>query len=90
MDWLEEELARALSRKQPGPAFAARVSAATARRRPAQRWLAIAASVIVLSSAAVGYRHYEGVRAKQQVMTAMRLAGEKLNRVQARFMEVRQ
>jgi len=89
MDWLEQELKRALERKEPAPGFAGRVSAA-ARRRPMPRWIAVAASVVVLSGAAAGYRWYEGLRAKRQVMTAIRLAGEKLNRVQTRVMEVRQ
>lgn len=89
MDWLEQELKRALERKDPGPQFAARVSAG-ARRRPAPRWLAVAASVIVLAGGGLGYRQYQGVRAKEQVLTALRLAGEKLNRVQDRVMEVGQ
>ena len=89
MDWLEQELKRALERKDPGPQFAARVSAG-ARRRPSPRWLAVAASVIVLAGGGLGYRQYQGVRAKEQVLTALRLAGEKLNRVQDRVMEVGQ
>ena len=89
MDWLEQELQRTLERKDPGPQFAARVSAAV-RKRPAPRWLAAAASLIVVAGGGTGYRWYEGVRAKQQVMVAVRLAAGKLNRVQARVMEVGQ
>ena len=89
MDWLEEELRRALARKDPGPRFAGRVLA-EARRRRTPRWLAIAASVIVLAGGGIGYRQYQGIRAKQQVLTALRLAGEKLNRVQRQVLEVGQ
>ncbi len=89
MDWLEQELKRALERKEPAPGFAARVTAA-ARNRRAPRWIAIAASLLVLAGGGAGYRWYEGVRAKDEVMTAMRLAGSKLNRVQARVLEVTQ
>ena len=89
MDWLEEELRRALARKDPGPLFAGRVLAG-ARRRRTPRWLAIAASVIVLAGGGIGYRQYQGIRAKQQVLTALRLAGEKLNRVQRQVLEVGQ
>lgn len=89
MDWLEQELRRALARKEPAPGFARRVLAA-ARRRRAPRWLAIAAALIVLTGGGLEYRQYQGMRAKQQVLTALRLAGEKLNRVQTQVMEVGQ
>ncbi len=93
MDWLEQELKRALERKDPDSTFAARVSAA-ARRKPlpiaARRWIAIAASVLILTGGGVTFRWYQGMRAKEQVMLAMRLAARKLNRVQARVMETNQ
>ena len=79
MDWLEEELAQALSRKEPGAGFDGRVRARM-RRRP--QWLAIAAAVLVMMGAGEGWRRHEGQLAKEQVMTAMRIAGSKLNRVQ--------
>ena len=90
MDWLEQELTRALERKDPGPQFAVRLPAAPLRRRPLPRWIAVAASVIVLAGGGAGYRQYQGMRAKQQVLLAVRLAAAKLNRVQARVMEVGQ
>jgi len=92
MDWLEQELKRALERKEPSPDFAARVSAAARRGRwgSPRRWMAVAASVAVLAGGGVGYRWREGVKAKQQVMLAVRIAGGKLNRVQAHVLEVTQ
>jgi cytochrome c-type biogenesis protein CcmH/NrfG len=90
MDWLEQELKRALERKNPDPPFASRVSAAARRRRPLPRWVAVAASVVVLAGGGLEYRQYQGVRAKEQVLAALRLAGEKLNHVQGRVMEVGQ
>ena len=90
MDWLEQELKRALERQEPSPEFAARVSAA-ARRVPSwasRRWLAVAASVVVLAGAGTGYRRYEGLKAKQQVMLAVRIAAGKLNQVQTHVLEV--
>jgi hypothetical protein len=93
MDWLEEELKRALARTEPGPGFAGRVSAAARRSAGgpgvlSRRWLATAASLLVLAGGGIGYRWYQGVRAKDEVMLAVRLAGGKLNRVQSRVMEV--
>ena len=94
MDWLEQELKRALARKPPGEDFAGRVSAAVRRsaggRVPLRRWMAVAASVALLAAGSAGYRQYEGIRAKRQVMLAVRLAGGTLNRVQTRVMEAGQ
>ena len=92
MDWLESELKRALERKEPAPEFSARVSAA-ARRRPSpavRQWLAVAASLTVLVGLGAGYRRHQGVQAKEQVMTAFRIAAGKLNRVQMHVKEVSQ
>ena len=92
MDWLEQELKRALERMEPAPGFAARVSAAS-RRRPlwaSRRWLAVAASVVVLAGGGAGYRWHEGVQAKEQVMLAVRITAIKLGKVQAHVTEVRQ
>ena len=82
MDWLEQELARALARQEPAAGFDGRVRARL-RQRP--RWLAIAATFLVMMGAEEAwrqYRLYQGELAKEQVMTAMRIAGSKLNRVQ--------
>jgi hypothetical protein len=90
MDWLDEELKRALERKEPGPDFDARV-AERLRRRPhagSRRWFAIAASVLVLVSTGEAYRWRQGMRAKEQVRMAVRLAAGKLNQVQSQVREV--
>jgi len=86
MDWLEKELQRALKRKMPSEDFAARVAAATARRRPAawRPWLAAAAAVLVAAGGSFEYREYRGRLAKQRVMLALRITADKLNYIQAR------
>ena len=92
MDWLEEELRSALSRHEPQAGFAARVSAIARRgqSQPARRWLALAASVVVLIGAVERYRWYEGEQARQQVLQAVRIAAVKLNRIQTHVREVSQ
>ncbi len=94
MDWLEEELRSALARKEPSPAFAARVGSA-ARRRPhyaVRRWLGAAAAVLVIAggSGGLAWRHHEGVVAKRQVLLALRISAAKLNRIQTQMREVNQ
>jgi hypothetical protein len=96
MDWLEDELKQALRRQEPSPDFEARVKrqviAAAGRRRPViwmPRWLATAAAVLVITGAGAGYRYHRGQVAKEQVMLAMRLAGSRLNRMQAQMKAVR-
>jgi len=83
MDWLEEELKQALARKEPGAGFDARVRARLHRRPP--QWLAIAAAIVVTIGAGEAWQQYRGRVAKEQVMTAMRIAGSKLSRVQAQM-----
>lgn len=91
MDWLEEELKRALARQDPPPGFAGRLSAQRFTAGvPARRWLAVAASLLVLLGGGVSYRWYEGVQAKKQVMLAVRLTAGKLSRVQSHIREVNQ
>jgi hypothetical protein len=90
MDWLEEELKSALSRKEPDEGFDERVLAAARRPRVVampRRWLAAAAAVIVIAGAGAGeaYRRHRGQEAKEQVMLAMRITGQKLHVVQARI-----
>ena len=79
MDWLEQELTRALARQEPAAGFDGRVRARI-HRRP--RWLAAAATILVMVGAGEAWRQHQGQLAKEQVMTAMRIAGSKLNRVQ--------
>ena len=82
MDWLEQELTLALARKEPAAGFDGRVRARL-HRRP--QWLAIAATVLVMIGGGEAWRQHQGQVAKEQVMTAMRIAGSKLNRVQMRL-----
>jgi hypothetical protein len=85
MDWLEEELQRALSRKEAPAGFAAGVLARSRRRArmAAPRWIAAAAAVVVMCGAGYGYRWRQGTAAKEQVMFAMKIAGSKVNHIQA-------
>ena len=75
MDWLEQDLQSALARKDPPADFAGRVlqrAGQPARIYQWPRWLAVAAALVMASSAALGYRHYRGELAKEQVMQALR------------------
>ena len=87
MDWLEEELTQALARKEPSAGFDARVK--RGESAPAQSDPDARAAVGCGSGGgrtrrrerrAIGW--HRGQVAKEQVMTAMRIAGGKLNRVQ--------
>ena len=88
---LEDELRSALRRREPSPEFTeqvlARVSAAPARRTPRLsqpwvRWMAAVAAALLLTVGDLEYRHYQGERAKDQVLLAVRIAGSKLNKAQ--------
>lgn len=97
---LENDLKRALRRQSPAPGFAGRVMQRieeqhfeeTARPMRPVWWRAAAASV-TLAALLGGYathrvvEHRRGERAKEQVLTAMRIAGEKVRYAQQ---EVRQ
>jgi hypothetical protein len=47
-----------------------------------QRWLAAAATLLMLAGGGLGYREYQGKVAKEKVMLAFRIAGEKVNHIQ--------
>jgi hypothetical protein len=91
MDWLEQELKQALARQEPDPGFDDRVRRRQLRVMPRvmprsmQRWAAIAAMLVVGVAAGEGYRWHQGQVAKEQVMMAMRIAGDRLNRVQVQL-----
>jgi hypothetical protein len=101
---LERQLHSALSRKDPPASFAERVEAAANRPRPTApdprlrssgprpvtRWLAAAASIVLLAGSGAIYRHHQGEAAKQQLMTAMKLTAVQLNHIQTHVREVRQ
>jgi hypothetical protein len=91
MDWLEQELKDALTRKDPPADFASRVVRRAGRpvyRWP--RWLAAAAAVVVLAGAGLGYRQYRGEMAKEQVMRAFQIASVKVNRIRMQVREAGQ
>lgn len=91
---LDNDLARALRRQAPAPGFAERVMQrieegeplAPRKHRPA--WWRAAAASVTLAALLGGYathrvvEHRRGERAKEQVLTAMRIAGEKVRYAQ--------
>ena len=92
MDWLEQELKRALARKDAPPDFADRVLRGVGRHAPSRvwhysRWLAAAAAVVVITGGAAAYRQHQGLVAKEQVMLAFRIAAVKVNHIQAHIQE---
>ena len=89
---LENDLKRALRREAPAPGFANRVMERIARQeaRPRRRpvWWRAAAASVTLAVILGGYathkvvEHRRGEHAKEQVLTAMRIAGEKVRYAQ--------
>ena len=79
MDWLEEELTQALARKEPAAGFDGRVRARIIAGRDG--WLSPPPSLVMVGGGEA-WRQHQGQVAKEQVMTAMRITGGKLNRVQ--------
>jgi hypothetical protein len=88
---LDNELARALRRQQPPAGFTGRVMERiereeASRRRPA--WWRAAAASVALAAILGGYATHKetdrrrGERAKEQVLAAMRIAGEKVHYAQ--------
>ena len=88
MDWLEEELKKALQREMPSPGFASRVAAMagerrrSARRAPWRSWMAAAAALLLASGGSLEYREYRGRMAKQRVLLALRITADRLNYIQ--------
>jgi hypothetical protein len=87
MDWLEQELQKALQRKNPPPDFPPRVIRRT--KGSSSRWLATAAAaVLLISSAGMGYRQHQGTVAKERVMQAFKIAAVTVNHIQTHVQEV--
>lgn len=100
---LDDELRNALRREEPPAGFADRVIERAARgraqhrqaNRPFVRWAAAAAIVAALGGG-VQYRvaqkereeRLRGEAAKEQVVQALRIAGSKLQLVQAKVKEI--
>jgi hypothetical protein len=79
---LDEELKRALQRKEPPPGFRERVLAAT-KQRSRYSWRPLAAAALltlVVGGTTARYieQRREGERAKEQVLLALRITSQKL------------
>jgi hypothetical protein len=93
---LESDLKRALRRETPPAGFAGRVlqriEAEQTRRRPV--WWRAAAASVTLGLFLGGYathrviEHRKGELAKEQVLTAMRIAGEKIRYAQQEVQQI--
>jgi hypothetical protein len=90
---LEDDLRRALRRESPPAGFASRVlqrierEEAPKRRRPLWRAVAASLTLTVLIGGGIAYEDHrrevrEGERAKEQVLLALRIAGEKVRYAQ--------
>ena len=91
MDWLDEELRRALARQEPPDGFAERVMARRARAPwGTRRWLAAAAMVVVVAGAAGVWREHRGNQAKQELLLALRLASAPVHHVQSEIRGISQ
>ncbi len=100
---LERDLKQALSRKEPSLGFAARVIANLPEERPSRwpawlrvpalRWAAAAVLLVSLASGGVLYRQHEeemerGRIARQQLLTALRITGAKLQLAQHKVQQI--
>lgn len=96
---LEHDLRRALRRESPAPGFASRVlsriEADERRPRVARRsWWRAAAASVALAALLGGYatykvaEHRQGELAKEQVLTAMRIASEKVRYAKQEVREI--
>jgi hypothetical protein len=91
MDWLEDELRRALAREDPPDGFAERVMVRRVRvTSGARRWLAAAAMVVVAAGAAGAWRQHQGYQAKQEMMLALRLASAPVHHIQSQIRGITQ
>lgn len=90
---LEDDLRRVLHRQSPPPGFAARVMERIEREERAERrrrpgWLRAVAASVIFTAVAGGWTAHtihqrrEGERAKEQLVQAMRIAGEKVHYAQ--------
>lgn len=88
---LDDDLRRALRRELPAPGFASRVLQRIEEDRPVARrprwWRAVAASLTLTAvlgawAAREIHERREGERAREQVLLALRIAGEKVRYAQ--------
>ena len=103
MTEFEQQLARALERREPPAGFTSRVLAEASRQRPVRsRWSAwrwtlvlraapVMAALLVVAGGAL-YQNHErierGEAAKQQLLLAVRIAGAKLHDAQQRVVSI--
>jgi hypothetical protein len=96
---LDDELRDALRREEPSAGFANRVLARTERRAAgswfgAWRWSLAGALSILLALAGFEFRREQqraaGERAKQELLTALRITGSKLQLVQRKVQRINQ
>ncbi len=103
MTAFEEELRKAMAKREPPAGFTERVLAKTeGRSGKAQSWLSrifgwrlapVFALVLILSAGITYQRHEHTVRgekAKQELLVALRIAGSKLHDVRVHIQEVEQ
>lgn len=96
----EDELRKALARRDPSPDFTARLferlhEAPTRQSRPepwfSWRWVAVAATVVLVVCGLLyrrEMRQQRGEAAKQQLILAMRIAGTELHEAQLRVKRI--
>jgi hypothetical protein len=85
---LENDLRRALRRESPPAGFASRVLERIEKPQPRRWWRAVAASITLTAilggwAAHQIHQRREGERAKEQVLLALRIAGEKVRYAQS-------
>ena len=96
---LEDDLRRALRRESPAPGLAARVLERVDRGESASRphhgrpWRAVAASLTLTAilggwGAHAVHQRREGERAREQVLLALRIAGQKVRYVQTEVRDI--
>jgi len=93
---LENDLKRALRAESPAPGFASRVMERIEReqtRKPHRWWRAVAASLTLTAvlggwAAHQVHQRREGERAKEQVLLALRIAGEKVRYAQTEVRDI--
>ena len=101
MSELERELRDALRRVEPSPDFRARVMARAEEHVPwwklswrKMRWVAAATVAVVVAVGVPVYREVEqrrraeGEEARQQVVTALRIAGSKVRLAQVKVQQL--
>jgi hypothetical protein len=84
----EEDLRSALRRQDPPAGFTGRVLARTSP--PARtRWIGAAiAACLLLTAGSLGYRQYEGRKAKRELLLALGIAESKLSIVQQKVIDL--